>query len=56
MAEELINNLGYETSQSETKHQKLLECVLTGNSKLYLGTIYTEDQLAKLSKEDMETV
>ena len=54
MAEELISNLGYETSQSETKHQKLLECVLTGNSKLYLGTIYTEDQLAKLSKEDME--
>ena len=35
--------------QSDTKHQKLLICVLTGNSKLYLGKIYTEDQLAKLS-------
>ena len=54
MAEELIGNLGYETPQSDTKHQKLLECVLTGNSKLYLGKAYTEDQLAKLSKEEVE--
>ena len=51
MAEELIGNLGYETPQSDTKHQKLLECVLTRNSKLYLGKVYTEEQLAKLSKE-----
>ena len=36
MAEELIGNLGYGAPQSDTKHQKLLECVLTGNSKLYL--------------------
>ena len=36
----------------DTKHQKLLECVLTGNSKLYLGKAYTEDQLAKLNKEE----
>ena len=34
--------------------QKLLECVLTGNSKLYLGKVYTEDQLAKRSKEEIE--
>ena len=54
MAEELIDNLGYETLQSDTKHQKLLECVLTGNSKLYLGKVYTEEQLAKLSKEELE--
>ena len=54
MAEELISNFGYETSQSDTKHQKLLECVLTGNSKLYLGNVYTEDQLTKLSKEEVE--
>ena len=54
MAEELIGNLGYETPQSDTKCQKLLECVLTGNSKLYLGQVYTEEQLAKLSKEDVE--
>ena len=50
MAEELISNLGYD-AQSDTKRQKLLECVLTGNSKLYLGKVYTEDQLPKLSEE-----
>ena len=43
--------LAHETPQSATKCQKLLECVLTGNSKLYLGKVYTEEQLAKLSKE-----
>ena len=54
MAEELIGNLGYETPQSDKKRQKLLECVLTGNSKLYLGKVYTEEQLAKLSEEEVE--
>ena len=54
MAEELISNLGHETPQSDTKRQKLLECVLTGNSKLYLGKVYTEEQLAKLSEEEVD--
>ena len=36
------------------KCQKLLECVLTRNSKLYLGKAYTEEQLAKLSEEEVE--
>ena len=54
MAEELIGNLGYESPQSNTKRQKLLECILTGNSKLYLGKVYTEDQLAKLSEKEVE--
>ena len=55
MAEELIGNLGYDgTLQSDTKRQKLLECILIGNSKLYLGKVYTEDQLAKLSEEEVE--
>ena len=54
MAEELIGSLGYETPQSDTKHQKLLECVLTGNSKLYLGKVHTEKQLAKLNEEEVE--
>ena len=53
MVEELIGNLAYD-AQSNTKRQKLLECVLTGNSKLYLGKVYTEDQLAKLSEEEVE--
>ena len=55
MAKELIGNLGYWVMpQSDTKHQKLLKCVLTGNSKLYLGKVYTEDQLTKLSKQEVE--
>ena len=41
-------------SQSDTKRQKLLECILTGNSKLYLGNVYTEEQLAKLNEEEVE--
>ena len=40
--------------QSDTKHQKLLECVLTGDSKLYLGKVYKEEQLTKLSEEEVE--
>ena len=54
MAEELIGNLGYETPQSDTTCQKLLECILTGNRKLYLGKVYTEEQLTKLSEEEVE--
>ena len=54
MAEELISNLGYETPQSDTKHQKLHECILTGNSKLYLGKVYTKEQLTKLNEEEVE--
>ena len=54
MAEERIGNLGYDTPQSETKRQKLLKCVLTGNSKLYLGKVYTEEQLAKLKEKEVE--
>ena len=54
MAEELIGNLGYETPQSDTKRQNLLECVLTGNSKLYLGKIYTEEKIKELNEEEVE--
>ena len=53
MAEEIFS--GYDESpQSDTKCQKLLECVPTGNSKLYLGKVYTEDQLIKLSEEEVD--
>ena len=54
MAEELISKLGYGAPQSDTKHRKLLKCVLARNSKLYLGKVYTEDQLAKLNEEEVE--
>ena len=54
IAEELIGNLGYGTPQSDTKCQKLLKCVLTRKSKLYLGKDYTEEQVAKLNEEEVE--
>ena len=54
MAEELIGNLGYGTPQSDMKRQKLLECVLTGNSKLYLGKVYTEEKSKELNEEEVE--
>ena len=56
MAEELIGNLGYGAPQSDTKCQKLLKCILTGNSKLYLDKVYTEEQLTKLNEEEVEKV
>ena len=37
MAEENLIFSSYESPQSDTKRQKLLECILTRNSKLYLG-------------------
>ena len=54
MAEELIFNLGYGAPQSDTKRQKLLECAFTGNSKLYLGKVYTEEKIKELSEEEVE--
>ena len=54
MVEELIGNLGYRAPQSDTKHQKLLECVLTRNSKLYLGKVYTEEKIKELNEEEVE--
>ena len=54
MAEGLIGNLGYGTPQSDTKRQKLLKCILTGNSKLYLGKVYTEEKIKKLNEEEVE--
>ena len=54
MVEELIGNLGYGAPQSDTKRQKLLECVLTGNSKLYLGKVYTEEKIKELNEEEVE--
>ena len=52
MAEELIGNLGYEAPPPDTKCQKLLECVLTGNSKLYLGKVYTEGKIKELNEKE----
>ena len=52
MAEEIFSS--YDAPQSDTKRQKLLRCILTRNSKLYLGKVYTKDQLKKLNDEEVE--
>ena len=48
MAEDNLIFSGYDPPQLDTKRQKLLECVLTRNSKLYLGKVHTEDQIKNL--------
>ena len=55
MAEDIINSyIITDPQQDDNKKQKLLECVMTGNSKLYLGKIYTEDQINKLTSEEID--
>ena len=54
MAEEIFSGYDAQSLPGDTKCQKLLECILTGNSKLYLGKVYTEDHLSKLSEEEVE--
>ena len=56
-AETGLDNLissGYDAPQSDSKRQKLLECVLTGNSKLYLGKVYTEEKINELNDEEVD--
>ena len=47
VASEIVNDLLLEVSQDppklEVKRQKLIECVLIGNSEQYLGKAYTEE-------------
>ena len=54
MAEENLIFSSYETPQLDAKRQKFLKCILTRNSKLYLGKVCTKDQLKKLSDEEVE--
>ena len=55
MEEDNVNSIhGGETPQSDTKRQKLLKCILTGNSKLYLGKVCTEEKIKELSEEEVE--
>ena len=44
--------MGPHNQTQSIKHS--FKCILTGNSKLYLGKVYTEEQLAKLNEEEVE--
>ena len=43
----------FDASQLDSKRQKLLECIPTGNSKLYLGKVHTEEKINKPSDEEV---
>ena len=36
------------------RDKKLLECILIGNSKLYVGKVYTKEQVNKLINEEVD--
>ena len=40
--------------ESGVKRQKLIECVLTGNSKHYPEKVYTEEQTNELTAEEVD--
>ena len=56
MTEDNVNFIfdDYDAPQSDSKRQKLLECILTGNSKLYLDKVYTEEKINELSDEEVD--
>ena len=51
---DLLPEVPYDPPKSDVKWQKLIECVLTGNSKQYLEKAYTEEQVNKLSREEVD--
>ena len=59
MAEDNLVSFDFDAPQSDSKRQKLLECSLIGNSKLYLGKVciciwVRSDQIKKLSDEEVD--
>ena len=54
MVEDNLVSFDFDAPQPDLKRQKLFECVLTGNSKLYLGKVYTEEQVNELSDEEVD--
>ena len=58
MDEESINELfpevSYKPLESDVKPQKLIECILTGNSKQCLRKAYIKRQINKLSAEKVD--
>ena len=51
---DLLPEVPYDPPTSKVKRQKLIERVLTGNGKQYLGKAYTEEQINKLSSEEVD--
>ena len=51
MAEVNLISFDFDPQQSDTKRQNLLECILTENSKLYPGKVYTKEKIKELRDE-----
>ena len=51
---DLLTEVPYHPLESDVKQQKLIECVLTGNSKQYLGKACTEEGINELSAEEVD--
>ena len=46
--------VSYYSPKSDVKQQKVIDCVITGNSKQYLGKAYIKEQVNKLSVEEVD--
>ena len=57
MAESIINKLrpgvSSDPPESDVNRQKFIKCIVTGNSKQYLQKDCTEEQVKKLSSEEV---
>ena len=47
---------GFEDNDIKDKRERLVACVLSGNSKMYLGKEYTEEQINKMDYNDVNTL
>ena len=45
-----------EDNEIKDKRERLVACVLSGNSKIYLGKEYTEEQINKMDCNDVNTL
>ena len=50
---DLLPEVSHDPLKSDVKRQKHIECVLTRNSKQYLGKAYTEKRVDKLDVEEV---
>ena len=46
----------FEDNDIKDKRERLVACVLSGNSKMYLGKEYTEEQIDKMDYNDVNTL
>ena len=53
-ADTKINEL--EDNDIKDKRERLVACILSGNSKMYLGKEYTEEQINKMDCNDVNTL